>query len=142
MKKEYICYYFDKCFKGKVDEQLFNTAKNYLFYILVANDLDVNNFALREFTKVFYEIQYRIEKEVESKEAIVEKIQNFNSLNLMQKISYKRKYGEALKLYQNCGKFNNAFIDVFGISLVKVKDLLDNEKCQNQQLITQDLNKN
>jgi len=122
MKKEQICYYFDRCFKGKVDSELFNEAKTCLFY-LIASDGEVNltNLPLREFTKVYYEMHSKVEKKLERMEKNYKKI-DFSKLNFLQKRGCKKELENMRKLYSNFGKFNSIFINAYGISLVNVID--------------------
>lgn len=134
MKKEYICYYFDKFFKGKVNENLFNNAKNKLFMMLIYSDNDI----VLNFTKIYYEMHKDLEKEIWSVEFMCNDEAYFNSLNFLQKMSLKRKLKNVRKAYANFGKFNDLFFDAFGTSLVQIKDSIDRE--EKQQTIEQNSN--
>ena len=146
MKKEKIVNYFDKCFKGKVDISQFNNAKNYLFYLIAdICGVDIkNSLALRMFAKTYNEMHYYVEKDLDAQENAINNEIFFNSLNFIQKMSYKRELKKLRKTYFNFGKFNYAFFEVFGISLVKVIDDINRKECkklnnQHQHNTTQDI---
>ena len=131
MKKEYICYYFDKYFKGKINNSAFNIAKNRLFCLLVIENVDVAETVLKDFTKNFYEIRNEVERELDAAKNAVNDESFFNSLNFIRKASYKRELKNLRKTYSNFGRFNDLFFEAFGTSLVKIKDVIDNEEKQN-----------
>ena len=128
MKKEYVCYYFDKYFKGKINEEDFSCAKNSLFCLLVVDGGAVALNVLKDFTGKYFKIQHDIEKDLEETESIVHNAEYFNCLNFFQKIGYRREFKNLRKTYSNFGRFEDIFYNAYGVSLVKVKDELDREE--------------
>ena len=69
-----------------------------------------------------------IEKDLKGTENVVNDAIFFNSLNFLKKMSYKRELKNLRKTYSNFQKFNDLFLDAFGVSLVKVKNAIDGEE--------------
>ena len=135
MKKEYICYAFEKSCKGKVDNDLYNKANFNLFFLLNEQNITIDNVRVREFTKAYYEIYYKIQHKLERMEKNYNNI-DFSQLNFFQKRWCKKELERVRATYYNIGKFNSIFYNVFGISLVKVIDDIDREaKTENKQNI-------
>ena len=125
MKKEYICYYFDKCFKGKVNEDDFMCAKDSLFCLLILEETDARKKVIKDFTQKYFKMHHDIEKDLEIIEGVVFNTEYFESLNFFKKLGYKRELKNLRETYSNFGKFNSDFFNAFEVSLVKVKDEID-----------------
>lgn len=124
MKKEYICYYFDKCFKGKIDDELFIRAKKHLFSLILEPNLDYSNIALIEFADIYKNIVFDIEKDIMSAQCVINSAY-FRHSNFLKKIKHKRILNRRIAQHANHEKFKATFLKTFGISLSEVQESVD-----------------
>ena len=127
MKKEKIVNYFDKCFKGVYDKDLFNYSKCYLCPFAVTKDVNIANASLKSFTKNFYEMCAKIEKDLVAAEEYIHSDLFANS-KLVLKIRHKKYLEKLQKQYNNIAKFKAMFFATFSISLVKINESLNCEE--------------
>ena len=130
MKKEYICYYFDKCFKGKIDSGLFVRAKKNLFFLILEPNLDYSNIALLEFADDYNNIVFDIEKDIMSAQFVINSAY-FRNCNFLNKIKHKHILNRRIAQHINHERFKATFLKTFGISLDKVQESIDAKQTQN-----------
>ena len=128
MKIELICYYFDKCFMGKVDEDVFNYTKHRLFLMLIIENTESAKSVARDVANSVYKIQDKAIRQIKSYKRFFE-MSYFEQLPLIKKLYLKHKCKVNQKVYANTINFSGAFFETFGISLASVYDeMLEQEQ--------------
>lgn len=133
MKKEYLMYYFDKCFKGKVDVEQFNVAKNDLFFLLVySKDESVLNTKLKKFINLYHYFCDDIQGKLDSMEEVANS-GRYQCFSMVKKLSYKKHINNYKKALKNAEKFYASLVDVFGLAILNMKDTENAEEVVEQK---------
>ena len=122
-----LCFHY-------IEFDLVDSAISNLWGLIRWDNVDIETSKLHEFTEKFFKIKHTLEQSIKHCNGKI-KSTEFKDTKLLVRLEIKHKLSKLQSAHMDMAKFEQNFLDIFGISLLETKNYIDKKELEKAKII-------